>query len=440
MASIYEELSWRGLVHQVSDAAGFQSLMAAGPQRVYAGFDPTASSLHIGNLVPLIALRRFQLAGHVPIAVMGGSTGLIGDPSGKSNERALNERAVVTAWLGRIREQVGRFIDLEARAVGAAEPAGAAAAAHLVDNYDWTAGLSVLDFLRDVGKHFSVNAMLAKDSVRSRLEREESGISYAEFSYMILQAYDFFHLAEALDCRVQVGGSDQWGNITAGIELIRRKLGRESFALTFPLITTASGAKFGKTERGTVWLDAAKTSPYAFYQFWINVDDRDVGRFLRYFTFLAREEIEALEEATRERPAERGGQRRLAAEMTRMTHGAGEVEMVERASRALFGQGDLAAVDERTLEAALESAPGVEMARGEEIPPLAGLLVKGEVARSMSEARRLVAEGGVYVNNRRVADPQLLLTPADFLFGRLLVLRRGKKSYSVIRLPADQVT
>jgi tyrosyl-tRNA synthetase len=434
MASIYEELSWRGLVQQVSDAAGFQGLMAAGPQKVYAGFDPTASSLHIGNLVPLIALRRFQLAGHVPIAVLGGSTGLIGDPSGKSSERALNEREVVTAWLGSIREQVGRFIDLD---VGMAGAGGAAGAALLVDNYDWTAGLPVLDFLRDVGKHFSVNAMLAKDSVRSRLEREESGISYAEFSYMILQAYDFYHLAQALDCRVQVGGSDQWGNITAGIELIRRKLGKESFALTFPLITTASGAKFGKTERGTVWLDAAKTSPYAFYQFWINVDDRDVGRFLRYFTFLAREQIEELEAATRDRPAERGGQRRLAAEMTRMTHGAGELEMVERASEALFGQGDLAAVDERTLEAALESAPGVEIARGEEIPPLAGLLVRGEVARSMSEARRLVAEGGVYVNNRRAADPQLRLAPADFLFGKLLVLRRGKKSYSVIRLRAD---
>jgi tyrosyl-tRNA synthetase len=428
MASIYEELSWRGLVQQVSDAAGFQSLMAAGPQKVYAGFDPTASSLHIGNLVPLIGLRRFQLAGHVPIAVMGGSTGLIGDPSGKSNERTLNEREVVTAWLGSIREQVGRFVDLSS---------GGAGAARLVDNHDWTAGLSVLDFLRDVGKHFSVNAMLAKDSVRSRLEREESGISYAEFSYMILQAYDFLHLAQAMDCRVQVGGSDQWGNITAGIELIRRKLGKESFALTFPLITTASGAKFGKTERGTVWLDAAKTSPYAFYQFWINVDDRDVGRFLRYFTFLERQEIEELEGATRERPAERGGQRRLAAEMTRMTHGAGEVEKVERASRALFGQGDLEEVDEPTLEAALESAPGVEIGRGEEIPNLAGLLVKGDVAKSMSEARRLVAEGGVYVNNRRVADPHLRLAAADFLFGTLLVLRRGKKNYSVIRRRPD---
>jgi tyrosyl-tRNA synthetase len=426
MASIYEELSWRGLVQQVSDAAGFQSLTAAGPQTVYAGFDPTASSLHIGNLVPLIALRRFQVAGHVPIAVMGGSTGLIGDPSGKSNERTLNEREVVTAWLGSIREQVGRFLDLDG------------GAAYLVDNYDWTAGLSVLDFLRDIGKHFSVNAMLAKDSVRARLEREESGISYAEFSYMILQAYDFYHLAQALDCRVQVGGSDQWGNITAGIELIRKKLGRESFALTLPLITTASGAKFGKTERGTVWLDAAKTSPYAFYQFWINVDDRDVGRFLRFFTFLGREEIEGLEADTRERPAERGGQRRLAAEMTRMTHGAGEVELVERASRALFGQGDFALVDERTLQAALESAPGIEIARGEEVPPLAALLVKADVAKSMGEARRLLAEGGVYVNNQRVADPQLRLTPAEALFGKLVVLRRGKKSYSVVRLLADR--
>lgn len=425
---IYDELSWRGLVQQVSDETGFVRHMAGGPRRVYAGFDPTASSLHIGNLVPLLALRRFQLAGHVPVAVLGGSTGLIGDPSGKAGERTLNEREVVRDWLGSIREQVGRFLDFD-------ESRGERAL--LVDNYDWTAGLSVLDFLRDVGKHFSVNAMLGKDSVRSRLEREEGGISYAEFSYMILQAYDFYHLAQALDCRVQVGGSDQWGNMTAGIELIRKRLGQESFVLTFPLVTTASGAKFGKTERGTVWLDAAKTSPYAFYQFWINVDDRDVGRFLRYFTFLEREEIEALEEATRERPAERAGQRRLAAEMTRLTHGEGELAMVERASRALFGQGDLAAVDERTLEAALESAPGCTLPRGEELPPLAALLVRAEVARSMGEARRLVAEGGVYVNNDRAADPQLRLAPADLLYGRLLVLRRGKKSYSVVRLAAE---
>ena len=422
MHPILDDLKWRGLYAQDSDPEGLRALLASGPQTLYCGFDPTASSLHIGNLVPLLCLRRFQLAGHVPIVLMGGATGMIGDPSGKSAERNLNEKATIDAWLGNIRGQVARFVDLEA------------GRGHLVDNYSWTSELSTIDFLRDIGKHFSVTAMLAKDSVRSRIEREDGGISYTEFSYMVLQALDFYELAKSHGCRLQIGGNDQWGNITAGIDLCRRKLGLECYGLTFPLITTAAGTKFGKTERGTVWLDAERTPPYAYYQFWINTDDRDVGRFLRFFTFLEREEIEALEAATAEKPEERQAQKRLAAELTTMTHGAAELDRVLAATHALFGGGDLASVDQKTLTSALDSAPGAELAGLDEAPMLPGLLVAAGIVTSNSEARRVIGEGGAYVNNTRITDPRFRPTAEHFLHGQFLVLRRGKKSYGVVRL------
>jgi tyrosyl-tRNA synthetase len=421
-AEIYDELEWRELIYQDSDQEALRTLLAEGPQSLYCGFDPTADSLHIGSLVPLIGLRRFQLAGHRPIALMGVGTGLIGDPSGRTLERTLNEKELVDAWARMIRSQMELFLDFSPGPYQA----------RLVNNYDWLGALSAIEFLRDVGKYFSVNFMLAKESVKSRLEQE--GISYTEFSYMILQAYDFLHLAKTYECRLQVGGSDQWGNITAGIDLIRRVLSVEAHVLTFPLVTTASGAKFGKTGTGTIWLDPARTSTYDFYQYFMNVDDRDVVRFLKYFTFLTREEIGALDECCRERPERREAQTRLAFEVTALTRGEPETLRVIRASEALFGQGDLRSVDASTLAAALASAPTIEQARGQSLPPLAVLLAQAGLVKSTSEARRTITSGGAYVNNIRVEDQEYRPAPEDFLHGRYVILRRGKKSYAVVRM------
>ena len=424
-SDILDELTWRGLIAQTTDADALRKALAAAPLTLYAGFDPTAPSLHVGNLVPLLTLRRFQLAGHRPIAVAGGATGLIGDPSGRSAERTLADRDVIAGWLERIRGQLERFLDFSPG------PSGAL----LADNLEWTAPLSAIDFLRDVGKHFPVNQMLQKESVSARLE---SGISFTEFSYLILQAFDYLELYRRLDCRLQIGGNDQWGNITAGLDLIRRVERGEAHALTVPLITSATGAKFGKsTGGGSLWLDPELTSPYAFYQYWINTDDRDAGPYLRFFTFLPEEEIESLAAATAERPAAREAQRRLAGELTTLVHGPAETGRVIAASRALFGQGDLAALDAATLGAALLEVPHVVLGRGDlvdgRLPPLVQLLVDTGLSPSRSAARRTITEGGAYVNNERVTDEDAAPGLGDLLHGRWLVLRRGKRNVAGVQ-------
>lgn len=419
--NIFDELSWRGLINQTSDNHGLREHLKTSGRVLYCGFDPTADSLHIGNLVPLLALMRFARAGHKPLALLGGATGLIGDPSGKDKERTLVSKDHVDAKALRIKAQISKLFTDNAAAVD------------VVNNYDWIKNLSAIELLRDVGKHFTVNYMLAKDSVKGRIDREESGISYTEFSYMILQAYDFYHLRTAQECSLQIGGGDQFGNITAGLELIRRKDAGAAFAMTFPLITTASGAKFGKSEKGAIFLDPAMTSPYAFYQYWINAEDADVANYLRYFTFLSQEEIEALDVAVIERPHLREAQRALAQAMTVMVHGAVETERVIKASEYLFGKCGLDEVDLATLKAALESAPGKAYPGRDLLPDIVTLLVELGLCPSKGQARKDLAAGAVSVNNRKVADGYAY--PAeDFVAGELLLLRKGKKSYGVVTL------
>ncbi|MDQ1703678.1 MAG: tyrosyl-tRNA synthetase [Frankiaceae bacterium] len=420
MASdILDELSWRGLIAHSTDLDALRRELTGDRVTLYYGCDPTAPSLHVGNLVGLIVLRWFQQAGHRPIGLAGGATGFIGDPGGRSSERNLLSEAEVTHNVERIGEQLARFVDLsDGRGL-------------LVNNIEWTAGLSVIDFLRDIGKHFPVNVMLAKETIRNRLE--SGGISYTEFSYMLLQSLDYLELFRRHGCRLQVGGSDQWGNLTAGVDLIRRVEAASVHALSWPLVTSVTGEKFGKsTGGGSLWLDPELTSPYAFFQYWINVDDRDVGRYLRCFTFLAREEIEVLEAAAVERPAAREAQRRLAEEITSLVHGAAETERVIAASRALFGQGDLADLDPATLAAALAETPHATVSAP--LPSVVDLLALTGLAASKSAARRTVAEGGAYVNNVRVADPDAAPTAEDLLHGRWLVLRKGKRSLAGVEL------
>ena len=420
MASFLHALERRGLLAQVSDRAGLDEHLSGGSRVVYAGFDPTASSLQVGNLVTLLMLRRLQLAGHRPIVVVGGATGLIGDPSGRSGERALNDPSVVEGWVGAIREQASRFVDFDG-----------ANAARVVNNLDWTQGLGVVTFLRDVGKHFSVNAMMQRDSVRARLDREGEGISFTEFSYMLLQAYDFVELARRHDCTLQVGGSDQWGNIVSGVELARRLLQRQTYALTHVLVAKQDGAKFGKSAAGAVWLDAQRTSPYAFYQFWLNAADADAAPFLRCFTLLDEAELAAAEDAIRAQPERREAQRLLAAEVTRLTHGDAALSSAQRISAALFG-GDVRALDRADL-AQLER-DGVDSSVA---PPGVGLLdalVAAGLAASNGAARRLVQSGGVAVNGAPASDPTLRLQPADALHGRYFLVRRGRKNWHLLTL------
>ncbi len=426
--NIFDELSWRGLVHQVSDAEGLRAYLASPGQTMYCGFDPTAESLHIGNLVPLLALVRMQKAGHRPIFLLGGATGLIGDPSGKDKERELSDEAALNARAARIRAQVEAFFE---RNTGA-KP-------WVVNNYDWVKKMSAIELLRDVGKHFSVNWMLAKESVKGRIDREETGISYTEFSYMILQGYDFYHLCREHGCRLQIGGGDQWGNITAGTELIRKKHAGEAFALTFPLITTASGKKFGKSEKGAIFMSTALTSPYAFYQYWINTDDQDVVTFLKYFTFLTQEEIAGLEAELARAPQERAAQKALAASATVMVHGEEELRKVLAATEALFGKGDLRALDHNTLAAALEAAP----ARGyafDALPDLPQSLVDLGLCPSKGQAKKDIQAGAIALNGEKLTDAARAFSEADFLGeagatqGSFLVLRKGKKNYGLVRL------
>jgi len=418
---ILADLGWRGLLGQTTDAEALRRDLAAGPVTVYCGFDPTADSLHIGNLVPLFALRRFQLAGHRPIALAGGATGFIGDPTGRSAERVLMTADVVADRVQRIARQMERFLDF------AAGPTGAV----LADNLDWTAPLSAIDFLRDVGKHFSVNAMLAKEAVSARLSA--GGLSYTEFSYLLLQAMDYLELYRRYGCTLQIGGNDQWGNITAGLDLIRRVEGSDRVAvhaLTVPLVTDASGSKIGKsTGGGNVWLERELTSPYALYQYALNVDDRDVGTYLRLLTFLDRRRVEELDAATAERPQVRAAQRALAEELTALLHGADELARVQAASAALFGAGTLEDLDAVTLAAALAEAPSTTVTG--EVPPLVELFAGG-LGLSTSDVRRAVRDGGAYLNNRRVTDPAARVVESDWLQGRFLVLRRGKRTVAVV--------
>ncbi|MDR8412188.1 tyrosine--tRNA ligase [Nonomuraea sp. 3-1Str] len=414
MTDILDELEWRDVLAQTTDIAALRESLSKGPITVYAGFDPTAPSLHMGNLATLLILTRFQQAGHRPIGLVGGATGLIGDPSGRSTERVLNTTEVVAEWVSKIRVQVEKFLSFE--------PGPTAAA--LVSNLDWTAELSAIDFLRDVGKHFPINRMLARDSVASRLGGD--GLSYTEFSYQILQSNDYLELYRRHACTLQVGGSDQWGNITAGVDLIRRVEGAHVHALTGKLITKADGTKFGKTAGGAVWLDPALTSPYAFYQYWLNADDRDVVRLLKVFTFRTREEIDELEKSVADRPFAREAQRTLAEDLTTMVHGADELAAVVAASKALFGQGSLEELPAATLEAALAEVPkAVVPALG---APLVDLMAESGLVESKSAARRAVKEGGAYLNNVKITDESYVPAAEDLLHGRFLVLRRGKKS------------
>lgn len=421
MTDIVDELRWRGLIALSTDEDALRKAFADGPVTVYCGFDPTAPSLHLGNLVQILTLRRLQQAGHRPLGLVGGATGLIGDPK-PTSERTLNDRDVVAGWVARIRAQIEPFLTFEG-----------SNAAIMVNNLDWTSGLSAIDFLRDVGKYFRVNKMIAKEAVARRLNSEQ-GISYTEFSYQILQGMDYLELYRRHGCTVQTGGSDQWGNLTAGIDLVHRVEGAPVHALATPLITKADGTKFGKTESGTVWLDPELTTPYAFYQFWLNADDRDLSAFLRIFSFKPREEIEELERVTRERPAAREAQRALAEELTTLIHGADQCTRVIAASRALFGQGDLVDLDESTLAAALAELPYSTVS---EPAPIVDLLAEAGLAPSKSAARRTIKEGGAYLNNIKITGEDLVPTSDDLLHGRWLVLRRGKRSLAAVEVTQD---
>jgi tyrosyl-tRNA synthetase len=412
---ILDELRWRGLIAQSTDLEALASEAARGPLTLYAGFDPTAPSLHAGHLVPLLALRRFQAAGHRPIVLAGGATGLIGDPR-DTGERILNSAETVEGWTDRIRGQLERFVDFDGSPTGAI----------VENNLEWTSAMSAIELLRDVGKHFSVNVMLDRDTVRRRLEGE--GISYTEFSYMLLQANDYVELYQRHHCVLQIGGSDQWGNIIAGVRLVRQKLSAAVHALTVPLVTAADGTKFGKsTGGGNVWLDPELTTPYAWYQYFVNTADADVVRYLRWFTFLSADELAELEEATASRPQQRAAQRRLARELTTLVHGERATEAVEHASQALFGRGELARLDESTLTAALRETSVAELKPGTP-EGIVDLLVASGLSASKGAARRTIAEGGVSVNNTKIDDEEWAPQPTDFLHGRWLVLRRGKRN------------
>jgi tyrosyl-tRNA synthetase len=420
--NFYDDLAARGLVHSASERV--RELFTGEPVTGYIGFDPTASSLHVGSLLPILVLARLQRAGHRPFAVVGGGTGMIGDPSGKLHERQLQTRAEVEANVEGLRSQLAPFLEFDG-------PNGAL----LIDNYDWLGSTGVIDFFRDVGKHFTVNYMLAKESVARRLAQEE-GLSFTEFGYMLLQAYDFYVISERFGCLLQMGGSDQWGNITAGMELIRRKTGRHAHGIVFPLITTASGVKFGKTEAGTIWLDPGRTSPFRFYQFWLNTEDRDVSHYLNAFTFLAPSEIAALAAEHEAEPGARTAQRRLAQAVTRLVHGDPGLERAERATAVLFGGRPVRDLGAAELLDVFADVPSTVLLRerfGGEGLAIADLLVESGVAPSKGEARRLLAGGGVYMNGERVAG-DARVTADDAIDGEVLVLRKGKKGQYVVRL------
>ncbi|MGZ8899533.1 MAG: tyrosine--tRNA ligase [Limisphaerales bacterium] len=422
--NILDELRWRGLLADCTDADELGKRLAAAPMTLYCGFDPTADSLHVGNLVPLLGLRRFQLAGHHPIALAGGATGLIGDPSGKSAERQLLTRELLAHNIAKVKEQLAKLLDFETQQ----NPA------RLLDNADWTTPVSFLDFLRDIGKHFSVNMMVAKESVRARMEDRETGISYTEFSYMLLQAFDFYELRKEHHCELQIGGSDQWGNITAGMDLCRKKLGAHVFGLTLPLITNADGSKFGKSVAGAIWMDSNRTSVYRFYQFWIRTDDRDVISRLKYFTFLSQAEIADLERQHTEKPEGRAAHQALAKAVTDMIHGPPATAEAMRASEILFG-GELEGISESTFSDIIGEVPTKEISRsrfGGEGIALAELLAESGLCPSKGQARKDIEGGGININNVREANAQRHLTGNDLLFGKYLLLRKGKRNYTAV--------
>ncbi len=425
MSDIIAELTWRNLVNQITDAENLPRWLNEKSRTVYAGFDPTADSLHVGHLMALMILRRFQQAGHRPIALIGGATGMIGDPSGKSEERNLLSVDVLQENIAGMECQLRRFLDFDC----------ADNSALLVNNYDWVSKFSYIEFLRDVGKHFPVNVMLTKDSVKSRLERSEAGLSYTEFSYMLLQAYDFVHLCEQYDCSVQVGGSDQWGNITTGIDLTRRMLGVQLYGLTNPLLTKRDGTKMGKSESGSVWLSAEKTSPYHFYQYWINLDDADVGTCLRYFTDLVQDEIDSLLEEHQADAGRRTAQRRLAVELTRLVHGEEGLSTAQRATEIFFGA-EISELSDDQLLSIFADVPSRELPRerlaGEGLPIIDAFQEVG-LAKTKGEARRTITQGGAYVNNRRVEGIDTRLGPDQLVGQSTIVLRSGKKKYAVLQ-------
>ncbi|MGA6837872.1 tyrosine--tRNA ligase [Priestia megaterium] len=415
---ILQDLEFRGLINQQTDEKGLSELLSKESVRLYCGFDPTADSLHIGHMLPVLILRRFQQAGHQPIALVGGGTGLIGDPSGKKAERTLNEKETVAMFSERIKGQLSRFLDFE-------EGENAAV---IANNYDWIGSLDVITFLRDIGKNFGINYMMAKDSVQSRIE---SGISFTEFSYMILQSYDFLNLYQTYNCKLQIGGSDQWGNITAGLELIRKsEEDAKVFGLTVPLVTKADGTKFGKTEGGAIWLDPEKTSPYEFYQFWINTDDRDVIKYLKYFTFLSHEEINELAASAKEAPEKREAQKALAAAMTTLVHGEEALEQAIRISQALFS-GSISELTAEEIKQGFKDVPSYTHT-GENIG-LIDLLVESKISPSKRQAREDISNGAIYLNGEREQDLQKTVGAEDRIEGQFTVIRRGKKKYTLIQ-------
>jgi len=414
--SLLDDLQWRGLLQDSTDLDELRKHLAAGPVTFYVGFDPTGASLHLGHLMQVITARRFQLAGHRPLLLVGGATGQIGDPK-ETAERTLNPPEVIAGWVERIRSQLAPFVTYEGDN-----------AAHLVNNLDWTGEMSIIEFLRDVGKHFPVNKMLAREVVKARLE---SGISFTEFSYQLLQSHDFYELHRRHGCTLQFGGSDQWGNITAGVDYVRRRGGGPVHALTTPLVTKADGTKFGKTEGGAIWLDPEMTSAYAFYQFWVNTDDADVVQYLKYLSFRDHDELAELEKATAERPAAREAQRALAQELTTLVHGEAECAQVIAASQALFGRGSLSDLAPATLSAALAEAG---LVRVTELPSMAALFKESRLVASMNEARRTIGEGGAYVNNERVTDPEAVPERSALLHGKYLVLRRGRRNIAGVEV------
>jgi tyrosyl-tRNA synthetase len=417
--TLLDDLEWRGLIAHSTDLDALREALGSGSVRYYVGFDPTAPSLHMGNLLQIVTAIRLQRAGHTPFLLVGGATGMIGDPR-NSGERTLNSPDTVQEWVDRVRRQIEPFLAFDGDN-----------AATMVNNYDWTENLSTIDFLRDIGKHFPVNRMLARDVVKSRLE---AGISYTEFSYILLQSMDFLELFRRHGVTLQFGGSDQWGNLTGGVELIRRAEGGRAHAFATPLVTKADGTKYGKTEDGALWLDPEMMSPYAFHQFWLNVEDEKVGELLRIFTFLPRAEIEALEARHAEKPFLREGQKTLADLVTTLVHGEEETEQAKAAAAALFGGGDLAALSPATLAAALREAGAVQVSRADGLPGVVDLLVETGLAKSKGEARRTVSEGGAYLNNERVQDPDATVSDADLIGDAWLVLRRGKKSFAGVEI------
>ncbi len=419
--SLLADLEWRGLIAQSTDRKELDQLLSK-PTTLYLGIDPTAPSMHLGNLVVFLVLRRFQLAGHNPIALVGGATGLVGDPSGKNDERILNEEKTVSEWVAKIKKQVEKVLDFKDKK----------AAAKLVNNLDWTKPVSALEFLRDIGKHFSVNQMLAKDSVANRLA--SVGISYTEFSYQVLQSFDYLELYRRHNCKLQIGGSDQWGNIVAGLDLIRKVEGGAAHALTVPLLTKSDGSKFGKTASGAIWLDDQMTSAYEFFQFWLNSEDADLPKLLKVFSMKSRVEIEQLIESVKIDPGARQAHRELAREMTSLIHGAGMTQKVEAAAKALFGQGEISELDLPTLDAALGQLPRTTVKKGDPFPSWIELLVATGVVDSKSAARRILKEGGAYLNNKRVENEDFTPTKSDLLQGKYLLLRKGKRDLAAVEI------